>query len=100
MYFKQNGNAIEKYEVIFDRENIKELRNEVLEKCSIIKHKEYKTTRPDRIEDVYVKNLEYKVNETKHYHGAFDYYPDETSYLVKYDAYYPPALFNYLCEIF
>ena len=99
MFFRLNGSVLEKYEVVFDEIEIERLREEVFLNCSYIEHKEYETTRPERIDGLYVRNISKKRIGVQSYHGALDYMPDEDLYLVKYDNYIPPKLFDYLCEI-
>lgn len=51
---------IEKYQIYFDIEALKELNNRIIDNCSLIIHREDRSDYPPRFEDKkLIKNLEY-----------------------------------------
>ena len=88
MIYKQNGNIIEKYEVVLDRERIEKLRISIINDCSYIAHREYRTTivrgydkEPLRFRKVRFDRIGWK---------EFRDGPDEMEYLVSFDEYIFP----------
>lgn len=88
LYFKKNGDLIEKYQVSFDGKEIERLKIEIINNCSFIKHKEYKSDYSPRFTDEsLIRNLQ------STYVGEKEYFEETRDvYLYSYDEYIPPYL--------
>ena len=60
IYFKINDTFIEKFQVDFDIEKIKELKKEIIDNCCLIKHIEYESDYPPRFTNKIIRNLDAK----------------------------------------
>lgn len=79
---------VEKYKVAFDKEQIEKLKNEIVNNCSFIEHKEYESDSSSISIDVNtVKNFTYNLIGKKEY---FEEVKDV--YFYQYDEYNPPYL--------
>lgn len=89
LYFKQNEDKIEKYEVTFDKEKIQQLNQEIIDNCSFIEHNEFESDYCPRFTDrSLIKNFKsIMTSETKEY---FEETRDIYKYI--YDEYKPPYL--------
>ena len=90
MIYKRNKNLIEKYEVIIDKEQIEEIRLEIINNCSYIEHHEYQTTLPYKYDKDPLKyrNYHFKQLGWREFRDG----PDEMEYLVSYDEYIFPDI--------
>lgn len=88
LYFKKKGDLIEKYQVSFDEKEIERLKNEIINNCSFIKHKEFKSDYSPRFTDEsLIRNLQ------STYVGEKEYFEETRDvYLYSYDEYIPPYL--------
>jgi hypothetical protein len=95
IYFKENDDVIEKYLVNFDKEEIEKLKKKIIDDCSFIKHKEYKSDSSPRFDDKFIKNFECLPTEEK------KEYFEETKeiYQYSYDEYIPPYLVELIDEL-
>lgn len=88
IYLKRNNDVVEKYKVAFDKEQIEKLKNEIVNNCSFIEHKEYESDSSSISIDVNtVKNFTYNLIGKKEY---FEEVKDV--YFYQYDEYNPPYL--------
>lgn len=88
VYLKRNNDVAEKYKVDFDKEQIEKLKNEIVNNCSFIEHKEYESDSSSISIDVNtVKNFTYNLIGKKEY---FEEVKDV--YFYQYDEYNPPYL--------
>jgi len=88
LYFRKDDDVIEKYQVNFDKEEIENLKEEIIDKCSFIEHNEYKSDYSPRFTDKIIRNFTYTpTGEEKEY---FEEIRD--IYLYSYDEYKPPYL--------
>ena len=61
-YFRKEDHFIVKYQVMIDEEKLKKLRWEIIDKCSLITHKCYKTThRPNEFDYAHIRNYKEKL---------------------------------------
>ena len=88
LYFKKNNDVIEKYEIDFDKEEIENLRLEIIDNCSLVEHKVYQgIDLLMSIDKSLIKNFSStKVGEKEYFEETKDVY------LYKYDEYKPPYL--------
>lgn len=87
IYFEKNDKEIKKYEVQFDRKKVKEIREEIIDKCSLIEHKEYESDYAP-YDYTYIKNFAEPVAV-----GEMEYDTEiRTVYLYSYDLIIPPQL--------
>lgn len=88
IYFKNNGEIIEKYNVTFDKEKLDELNKKIINNCSFIQHKEFRSDYSPRFSNKdLVKNFKYS------YVGEKEYFEETRDvYLYSYDEYIPPYL--------
>lgn len=87
-YFKKNNDVIEKYKVDFNREEVKALKIQIIDNCSLIEHKEYRSTIYPRFTD---KSLIRNFHSTCI--GEKEYFEETKDvYLFSYDEYKPPYL--------
>lgn len=89
-YYVENNDKIEKYEIEFDKEKLKKLKIEIINKCSEITHKEYNNTIEPNYFD-YLKIRNYQSKQIGTVEGR-DYAPDKTLYHISYDEYIFPYL--------
>lgn len=87
VYLKRNNDMVEKYKVDFDKERIEKLKNEIVNKCSFIEHKEYESDSYISIDVNTVKNFMCNLIGKKEY---FEEVRDV--YFYQYDEYNPPYL--------
>lgn len=85
-YFRKEEHFIVKYSVMIDEEKLKKLRWEVIDKCSLIIHKCYKTThRPNEFDYAHIRNYKEKKVGVIEYNDFYSMPEDQ--YLVEYDYY-------------
>ena len=99
-YYKKKGKDIIKYEIVLDEEKLRQLKLEIIEKCSYIKHinsRETSFTISYRIDFKHVRNYNEKFIRTIEYNDFYSQPEDE--YLVDYDYYEYPILVSYIDEI-
>lgn len=87
VYLKRNNDVVEKYKFDFDKERIEKLKNEIVNKCSFIEHKEYESDSYISIDVNTVKNFMCNLIGKKEY---FEEVRDV--YFYQYDEYNPPYL--------
>ena len=89
LYFRKNDDVIEKYQVNFDKEKIKKLKQEIINNCSFITHIECESDYAPILSNEIVRNftctptgkeIEYFEETRKIYHYSYDRY--EPPYLV------------------
>ena len=88
IYFRKNGEVIEKYQISFDKEKIEDLNEEIINNCSYIKHEEYESDYWPKFTDEIIRNFKYiRTGKVKRYF-------DETRdiYQYSYEEYKPPYL--------
>ena len=92
IYYKQNDEVIEKYNVTFDETKIIKLKERIIFECSFIKHKEYTSDYGAGFKDhKLVKNFSYKkVGEHEYWEETRDIYK------YVYDEYIPPKLVGFI----
>ena len=88
IYFRKNDDVIEKYQVNFDKEKIKKLKQEIINNCSFITHIEYEGDYAPILSNEIVRNFTYTPT------GKEREYFEETRdiYHYSYDRYEPPYL--------
>lgn len=88
LYFRKNDDVIEKYQVNFDKEKIKKLKQEIINNCSFITHIEYESDYTPILSNEIVRNFTYTPT------GKEREYFEETRdiYHYSYDRYEPPYL--------
>lgn len=88
LYFRKNDDVIEKYQVNFDKEKIKKLKQEIINNCSFITHIEYESDYAPILSNEIVRNFTYTPT------GKEREYFEETRdiYHYSYDRYEPPYL--------
>ena len=94
-YFKKNDDVIEKYQVHFEKEEVKKLQDEIINQCSIIKHEDYESDYiPKPLDKRFMRNLKYTLIGKKEYF-------EETRdiYSIQYDKYEPPYLVELIDRI-
>lgn len=90
-YYKKEDNEIIKYQVFLEEESLKKLRSEMIERCSLITHKCYRTTQtPNKFDYEHIKNYHEKKIGIIEYNDFYSMPEDE--YLVEYDYYEHPLL--------
>ena len=89
-YFKENDSTIEKYEIVYNEEKVKELRREIIDNCSHIIHNENRTTIPEMFKEdkLRYRNLHSKEIGRREYQDG----PDRVEYLVTFDEYIFPEV--------
>lgn len=92
-YYKVQKNLVYKYEVNLDLIKLHKLKNEIMDNCSIITHKEYETYNPpeDSINRRNYKKL--KIGIEVDNNGVRE------KYLVKYDEYEFSPLVHYIVDL-
>jgi hypothetical protein len=97
-YYQKENEEIVKYHIILDEDNLKKLRSEIIEKCSLITHKNYKTTNtPNEYDYEHIRN--YKENKVGVIEYNDFYCTKEDEYLVDYDYYEHPKLVSLIEEL-
>lgn len=95
-YYNLKDDVIEKYNVTFDTKKIEKIKNEIINNCSGIVHKEYKSDySPSFSNNDIIRNYEERrTGDTKEYF-------EETRFIYEYsyDRYEPPYLVNLLNEL-
>ena len=91
IYFKMNGNLIEKYQVSFDDEKILQIINAIEENCTSYKHRNIRTDKGLGLEGKKVKNFTMKKVGTVSYHWEV-----EDVYQYEYDESISPKLADIL----
>ena len=88
LYFRKNDDVIEKYQVNFDKEKIKKLKQEIINNCSFITHIECESDYTPILSNEIVRNFTYTPT------GKEREYFEETRdiYHYSYDRYEPPYL--------
>ncbi len=87
-YFINNGEKIEKYAVSFDKQQVKNLKDTIIDKCSFIEHQEFQS-------DYYPMFSDKKIirNFQSTYIGKREYFEETREvYSFSYDRYNPPYL--------
>ena len=95
LYFRKNDDVIEKYQMDFDKEKIKKLKQEIINNCSLIKHIEYESDYTPILSNEIVKNFTYTRT------GKEREYFEETRdiYHYSYDRYEPPYLVELINQL-
>lgn len=91
----EDSKNINKYEVIFDKKKIQELKEEIIFKCSVIVHREIES-------DCFpgFKDRDLIFNYTSEPVGEQEYFEEtRTIYLHKFDEYIPPKLVEYINQL-
>lgn len=99
--FVRNKDKILKYEVIVDKELLSKLKYEIIEKCSIITHKDYQDTYLPKMYgiDDYLKYRNYsEVKIGVREYNDFYSMPEDL-YRIKYDEYHFPYLVELLDKL-
>lgn len=95
IYFRKNGEVIEKYQISFDKEEIEKLKKKIINNCSFIKHEEYESDYSPRFTDEIIRNF------TSIPTGKEKEYFEETRdiYRYSYDEYKPPYLVELINQL-
>lgn len=95
IYFRKNNDIIEKYQINFDKKQIKELKEKIIYDCSFIKHVEYEGAYEPRFTDEIIRN--YTSTPT----GKEKDFDMETRDICqyKYDEYIPPYLIKLIDKL-
>jgi len=99
--FVRNKDKILKYEVIVDKELLSKLKYEIIEKCSLITHKDYQDTYLPKMYgiDDYLKYRNYsEVKIGVREYNDFYSMPEDL-YRIKYDEYHFPYLVELLDKL-
>lgn len=88
IYFKMYEGVIGKYHVSFDKKKIEELKTNIINNCSYIKHRELESDYRPRFTEEIIRH--FKCEETKKKKVYFE--ETRSVYLYKYDEYIPPYL--------
>ena len=97
-YFRKEEHFIVKYSVMIDEEKLKKLRWEVIDKCSLIIHKCYKTThRPNEFDYAHIRNYKEKKVGVIEYNDFYSMPEDQ--YLVEYDYYEHSSLVSLIDKL-
>lgn len=95
-YYNLKDDVIEKYNVTFDTKEIEKIKNEIINNCSDIVHKKYRSDySPSFSNNDIIRNYEERrTGDTKEYF-------EETRFIYEYsyDRYEPPYLVNLLNEL-
>lgn len=90
-YYEIIEDFVLKYKISLDEKELKELRFEIIENCSHIIHKRYRTTKtPNQFDYEHIRNYHEKRVGTIEYNDFYSFPEDE--YLVEYDYYEHPPL--------
>ena len=100
-YYKVKDNYVNKYSIVLNIEKLQELKNEIIDNCSVITHHCFKTTRP---EENCINYRNYKKTKigVKTYNNppdTYNYKPDEVEYLVECDFYEFPKLVYHIIDL-
>ena len=88
-YYLQEKNEIKKYKINIDINKLEELRTEIINNCSYLFHREYRSTiLPHNKDFKRIKNYTYKKIGVREYTDG----PDEDLYLISYDEVEYPTL--------
>lgn len=93
IYFKTYAKKIEKYNINFNEEKLSKLKEEIIDKCSIIEHKDYEGIKDFDIMDRTIKNFSAITTGKKDSEG-------KTIYNFSYDKYHFPYLAKIIDGIF
>lgn len=94
-YYKEENEYIIKYDVKLDEKKLKELKLEIIEKCSYIIHKHYNTTKtPNYFDFEHIRNYKEKFLRWIEYNDFYS--SDEEEYEVEYDYYEHDDLVKYI----
>jgi len=97
-YFRKEEHFIVKYSVMIDEEKLKKLRWEIIDKCSLIIHKCYKTThRPNEFDYAHIRNYKEKLVGVIEYNDFYSMPEDQ--YLVEYDYYEHSSLVSLIDKL-
>ena len=94
MIIKQNGSVLEKYEVVFNREKLIELKEEINRKFCKVSHFSYTSSLIPMYNPKTMKNFKYKKIGWREYDCA-----TEMEYEISYDELEMPILSNYIDEL-
>lgn len=100
-YYKVKNNLVYKYNIVLDIKQLHDLKNEIIDKCSFISHKCFKTTNPVE-KCVNYRNYKKTKIGVKTYDNppdTYNHHPDEDEYLVEYDYYDFPMLVHYIVDL-
>ena len=90
-YFVKKEYSIVKYQVDFNLEKVQQLKREVIENCSLVVHKEYRSTiEPDFHDSLRIRNYEKRMIGVK---------DNENLYLMSYEEYVYPELVSIIDEL-
>ena len=95
IYYRNNGGVIEKYDVIFNREELELFKNKIIKDCSVIEHKEF--TSDCVINDMdkrLIKNFRFSKVSLE---DCLD--ENRKLYSYSYDQYNPPYLVTIIDKI-
>lgn len=84
-YYDIRDKYVKKYEVEINKENLKTLRKNIIDDCSIINYEEYKTTKEPDLFDEHIRNYRSKKIGKITYNDFLS--QDEDEYLVSYNYY-------------
>ena len=88
IYFKKCDDIINKYNIVFDKEKMNDLKNKIINDCSYIKHVEYTGEYEPRFKDVsLIRNYDCTFVRKEEYT-----YEVRDVYHYEYDEYKPPKL--------
>ena len=87
-YFKKSDDVIEKYQVHFEKEEVKKLQEKIINRCSVIKHVNFEGEDIPKILDKrFIRNLKYtRIGKKEYFEETRDIYS------IQYDRYEPPYL--------
>ncbi len=95
LYFRKKDETIEKYQVTFDKEELIKIKNEIINNCSLIKHREYESDYPPSFSKKIIRN--YKSTPTG---NKMEYFEEARDiYRYSYDEYNPPYLVELINQL-
>lgn len=96
IYYKKGSNFVTKYDVVYDKEKLIELRDEIINKCSLVTIENEKThnIENNNFEFYERRNVNKKLVEIK----DKDYY-DQKIYSITYEKYLYPSIVIYINQI-
>ncbi len=93
IYFAKNIDTIDKYNVTFDRIKVEDLKNEIIDNCSYIKHVEYESD----YGPLFGNGKRIIENFNAFQVGTKEYFEEtRTIYKYSFDEYFPPRLVDYI----
>ena len=95
-YYKIKDNLVYKYSIVLDIKQLHDLKNEIIDKCSFISHKCFKTTNPV---EKSINHRNYKKTKIGIKSFEMSLHPDTDEYLVEYDYYDFPMLVHYIVDL-